>query len=535
MGQTTGDTGPLHWPNRPPPGDPIPASKSFAGITFPGPWSSFATADTWYPSWAADGKLYSPYMDGLCEGSGSFGGTPNPLATLGTAVISGDDPTNLTIICSMRNVDRTGWDGRYASASLSYQGTWYYGSYTLNSGPQPGGRACTGTYCTLGPFVGFDISTDGGLTWQLSPHTTSSPLFGESIEGGHRVRLGALHVVDFGQELRGSPDGYAYLVGHGGGGPSTDNTWVSGDAIYLVRVKPTPTTINDPHAYEFYAGAPDGPPAWSHSITDLRPLLTWPSHLGSTTITYDAPLRTYLLWVTSPTAGSYDTGGTYDQILLEAPSLAGPWRQVHYLPKFGPQAYFLNVPSKFISADGRRMWLSYSANYQSTAPADPPGSGYSFVLRELSLDGPGPTGAPPPSQTAPRRPAVPLTAPRCTRRGSPTTRLARRLSLTRSSALITGTSVERGCGRVTEVDVSIARIHPRHRCQFLDAAGRLGRVRSCRRPILIVAQGTKRWTVRLRPRGLIPGPYLIRSRARDQAATRERRLSRANGRRVRVH
>ena len=49
--------------------------------------------------------------------------------------------------------------------------------------------------------------------------------------------------------------------------------------------------------------------------------------------------------------------------ILEADQLTGPWRLVTYMKDFGEQAYFLNFPSKFISADGRTLWLCYSANF----------------------------------------------------------------------------------------------------------------------------------------------------------------------------
>ena len=70
-------------------------------------------------------------------------------------------------------------------------------------------------------------------------------------------------------------------------------------------------------------------------------------------------------------------------------SITGPWKVVHYLKEFGPQAYFVNVPTKFISDDGRRMWLSWSANYNNGA--DPPMtmrpqfSNYWWSLREIEL------------------------------------------------------------------------------------------------------------------------------------------------------
>jgi hypothetical protein len=57
---------------------------------------------------------------------------------------------------------------------------------------------------------------------------------------------------------------------------------------------------------------------------------------------------------------------------------------------FGEQAYFVNIPSKFLSVDGQRGWLCYSANftngYLKTAyKSKPPGSGYGMVLQEFRL------------------------------------------------------------------------------------------------------------------------------------------------------
>ena len=513
---TAASTPSITWPNTPPSGSPFPRSTKFSGVTFPGPYATYATADTWYPSWGADGKLYSPYMDGLCDASGSYGGTPNPESAVGTAVISGDDPLKLNVSCSTHVVDRSGWDGRYASASLNYHGIWYYGTYLLDNAPQPGGKPCTGTYCTLGPFVGFDTSSNGGLTWQSAPETTSSPLFGESIAGGHRVELGALHFVDFGRDMQYSPDGYAYLVGHGGGGPTANNSWVAGSNVYLIRVKPSPATINDPHAYEFYAGQANGQPVWSQNLADMQPLISWPGHLGSTTITYDPSLHTYLMWVTTPSDG-LNTAGTFDQILLESDSLTGPWRLVDYMARFGPQAYFLNVPSKFISGDGRTMWLSYSANYENSAGAStPPGSQYSWVLREMTLDS---AVQAPSSSTGP-------SSLGCRRARAPVARLTRPIRLSRTRARIVGRARARGCGRVAEVDVSIVRLRRRHRCQFVNAAGALTAPRSCLRAIYIVASGTRRWSLKLLLHRLPAGTYLIHARAVGGNGRIERRTHR---------
>ena len=78
--------------------------------------------------------------------------------------------------------------------------------------------------------------------------------------------------------------------------------------------------------------------------------------MGCVTVTYDAPLKKYLMCVTDgwPTCAKMNT------YILEADEITGPWRLVTYMKDFGEQGYFLNIPSKFISADGRTVWLCYS-------------------------------------------------------------------------------------------------------------------------------------------------------------------------------
>ena len=63
---------------------------------------------------------------------------------------------------------------------------------------------------------------------------------------------------------------------------------------------------------------------------------------------------------------------------------------VTFMNKFGRQGYFLNFPSKFIGADGRTAWLSYSANFHKAyfgnrTVADPMGSPYAWTLQEVKL------------------------------------------------------------------------------------------------------------------------------------------------------
>lgn len=52
------------WPSQPPAGIPFQASSELTGIEFTGRHAQYGHADTWYPSWAANGNLYSPKRSG---------------------------------------------------------------------------------------------------------------------------------------------------------------------------------------------------------------------------------------------------------------------------------------------------------------------------------------------------------------------------------------------------------------------------------------------------------------------------------------
>jgi hypothetical protein len=366
----------IAWPDSTGKDCPFPRSTrisqlKFTGRTYNAPGSG---ADTWYPSWAADGSMYSTFADGTVNGVTVQGfGDPGSQIT-GHARIDGDDPLSLkiTVVSTFHNDPRP-YAGRYPSASLVYNGVWYYGTYTLDDL----NGACH-NWCGQGPFVGFRQSTDAGKTWVDTKYTPGDPVFGESGKNGSKVKFGPVHMVDFGKNMEHSPDGHAYFVSHGAVGNSGLANWIGGDAVYLGRVVPTPENMNDRGAFEFYTGA-----SWSHDVAQAKPIVEWTGRLGSVTVTYDAPAKAYLMWISRPHFQNNNTG-PFDTLLLEADQITGPWRIVTTMDSFGSEAYFVNVPSKFISQDGVTMWLLYSANFAGGG-ANPPGSGYNFGIHELTL------------------------------------------------------------------------------------------------------------------------------------------------------
>ena len=258
--------------------------------------------------------------------------------------------------------DPSPYTGRYPCGSLVYNGVWYYGTYCLQPGEKHNGVNYNWPW--MGPFVGFRYSTDYGRTWVQTPCTPAKPLFGESALHGEPVKIGAPHFVDLGKNLQYSPDGCAYLVAQGASDPTKRryayDSWITADEIYLLRVRPGIEAMNNASKYEFFAGySPAGQPVWSKEIAKIKPIAAWRGNMGCVTMTYDAPLKKYLMCVT-------DGGNTvsyYNTYILESNFMTGPWKLVSYLRHFGEQAYFVNFPSKFISADGRTPWLCYAANF----------------------------------------------------------------------------------------------------------------------------------------------------------------------------
>lgn len=390
---------PFIWQSEPPVDCPFEQSKELTGIYFSGNKSGFHFGDTWYPSWAEDDKMYSPWTDGNCwrldgtkdvsgsaEGNGEF-------ALTGQAVIEGDDPDNLKVYSlGTHRASALPYHGRYPCGSLVYNGVWYYGTYCLDpsGGARYGGSIINWPW--MGPFVGFRYSLNYGKSWRECPHTPEKPLFGETGINGFPVKIGSPHFVDFGKNMQYSPDGKAYLVAHGA--DSTDkqwrfwnDSWITGDQIYLLRVTPSVENINNISKYEFFAGNDEkGNPVWTNNFKKIKPLLEWNNNMGCVTITYNVPLKKYLMCVT-------DGGNTCSKMntyILESNNITGKWKLVTYMKNFGEQAYFVNIPSKFISEDGKTAWLLYSGNFAPDwngikISSNPPGSHYGLVLQKIKF------------------------------------------------------------------------------------------------------------------------------------------------------
>lgn len=174
------------------------------------------------------------------------------------------------------------------------------------------------------------------------------------------------------------------MVGNGclAAKPNSNCSWISGDAVFLSRVKAgnystqEPNSLNNRAAWEFYCGTAaddvartDGErlkgPAecWTNDVHEAKPILTWMGRVGTVTATWHPLLQRFLIAVTTPTILP-STVGPYDTYVIEAPSLtAGPFKLVSYMPKFGQQAYFVSFPSRFLGPGKYEAVMAFSANF----------------------------------------------------------------------------------------------------------------------------------------------------------------------------
>jgi hypothetical protein len=63
---------PFEWKSAAPDDCPFKPSTEIKGIRLLGIKSGFHYGDTWYPCWASDGNLYSPWTDGTINGIKSW-------------------------------------------------------------------------------------------------------------------------------------------------------------------------------------------------------------------------------------------------------------------------------------------------------------------------------------------------------------------------------------------------------------------------------------------------------------------------------
>ena len=332
--------------------------------------------DLWPNCWADDDNLYAAYGDGR-----GFGGD---FADIGVAVITGEPGTPETSTLAGENLalgDEVGqvWSGdeftRKPTGMVCVDGDLYLAVQDLRLD------------FNEAPAATIAKSTDKGRTWTWDE---SAPMFDDHV-------FTTVFFLDFGKNGEHAPDGYVYAYGlDGNWRDSFDDSVPDPVDVFLARV---PTTgIQDRSTWEFYTGTEGDEPQWSTDIDDRVAVLhdervLYPS---ATTMTRPRSAR-----ATSPSSrrAASSTTRRLDRYLYtswteltfefyESPTPWGPF-ELFLSKDFGPYPWSLEshggygttIPSKFISPDGRSMWLQ--SNVCPCAPADM--SVYDFALRPMTV------------------------------------------------------------------------------------------------------------------------------------------------------
>jgi len=333
---------------------PYPQSQVITGVQW-----DFSTllshrkaigSDIWPMTWAADGQLYAAWGDG-----GGFDGTEEGRATgrssLGFARIEGTPDTANASSFTGKNVwgqapafaesqatfggkvaDLISVDGvLYAQGALWTQENCGCADPTVRSEQNPAGRTLA-------------WSADLGKTWRLAPWVSGAQL-GTSLQ--------------FGRDYSGAFDpAHVYLYYQRD--VKSDSTH-----IYLRRVRSADITAEPatPGHFEYWAGLENNAPLWSTTEADAQAVFSDPNvepgTFAAASVVHDAPLGRYLL-------AAWHGPATGQIGFFEAQAPWGPWATVAYyedwegLTETAGEATGLSIPTKWISPDGRTLWLVFS-------------------------------------------------------------------------------------------------------------------------------------------------------------------------------
>jgi hypothetical protein len=192
--------------------------------------------------------------------------------------------------------------------------------------------------------------------------------------------FGCPEFVQFGKNYSGARDNYIYIVSQ-----DNNNPYKYSEDVVLARVPKS--RILDRNSWQFFTGRDTNGAQWSSNVSERRPMFTDRNGAQRVALTYNAGLKRYFLVTSIGTHGKdtklMHTGGLG---IFDAPEPWGPWTTVYYDQywsggnnldyKLEEWTYHQKFPTKYMSGDGKAMWLLFSGR----------GENYTFCLRKATLD-----------------------------------------------------------------------------------------------------------------------------------------------------
>jgi hypothetical protein len=297
--------------------------------------------DNWPITWADDGNLYTSFGDGP-----GFKKVPNRNLTLGFAKIAGDPPT-VTAEDIVSDADTpAGWGktGIKSSGLLMVDHVLYMfvRNYIVNGDYRHSRMAW---------------SKDHEKNW-----TWADWYFSDTF--------GCPEFVQFGENYAGTRDNYVYIVSQ-----ANDDPYGYSPNVVMARVPKD--KVADRNAYRFFSGVDShDKPRWTADIRERKPIFTDDRGTQRISLTYNPAIGRYIM-----TSAHHVGQGPHNASLgvFDAPEPWGPWSTVYYDDHWAgnDRTYHHKFPTKWMSADGKTMWLLFSGLG---------GNNYAFCLRKATLE-----------------------------------------------------------------------------------------------------------------------------------------------------
>jgi hypothetical protein len=308
--------------------------------------------DVWATTWAGDGNLYSAADDAIGFGE-------ECRSNLAVFRIEGEEPPHLlgSMVNPMSDYgaltelgpDHACWK---ANGLTCIEGVLYLGvsRHLYYAAPHWVQHAWDSSIVK---------SEDYGRTW------SQAPKLGHSMFPG--PTFGAPFFVQYGQDGEGSPDGadtYVYAV-------SSDGVWDNGSSMILGRVRRDRIAALDPADWEFvHRFDEDGQPLWTSRHDSASYTFRNPGRTSMTGIHYVSALGVYVMpqWYYTDLSGpAPDRWQSSQWELYQAPAPWGPWTLFHR-QEFAPEGFYNpTIPAKFMSPDGRKMWILTAGDFATQA------------------------------------------------------------------------------------------------------------------------------------------------------------------------
>ncbi|HLF35329.1 MAG TPA: DUF4185 domain-containing protein [Cyclobacteriaceae bacterium] len=167
--------------------------------------------------------------------------------------------------------------------------------------------------------------------------------------------FGCPEFIQFGPSRSSAPDGFVYVISQ-----DNDNAYDYSPDIVLARVPKN--MVIERNSYEFFTGSDEDDKAqWSPDISQRKSIFHDPAGTQRISMSFNPALKRYFL-VTSHRPANDTRTHTAALGIFESEFPWGPWFTVYYNDHWSAdcRTYHHRFPAKWISPDGREMWLLFS-------------------------------------------------------------------------------------------------------------------------------------------------------------------------------